>query len=41
LDIIYFLVAQAVFQSYVLINLAPAYGTTDEKNSKKKNLSNV
>ena len=27
--------------SVAQINLAPAYGTTDEKNSKKKNPSNV
>ena len=37
LDMIYFLIAQTVFQSYVFINLAPAYRTAEEKDSKKKN----
>lgn len=38
---IYFLIAQTVFQSYVFINLAPAYRTAEEKDSKKKNSFNV
>ena len=38
---IYFLIAQTVFQSYVFINLAPAYRTAEEKDSKKKNSFNA
>ena len=38
---IYFLIAQTVFQSYVFINLTPAYRTAEEKDSKKKNSFNA
>lgn len=38
LDMVYFLIIQPIFQSYVLINLFPAYSTINEKKYKQKNL---
>lgn len=37
LDMVYFLIIQPVFQSYVLINLSLTYSTINEKKYKQKN----
>ena len=39
LDMVYFLIIQPVFQSYVLINLPFAYSTVNEKKYKQKDSS--